>query len=159
MTISDRIKLMSHYFQSVFGSIRNYFSGNKNNAVGMTSSASADLGKLDEGAEENEKSKLSQILEKADTDYNSAASSGPHPTERTRSNEFQPLASRDVDSILDRNLEDIGVSISRLKNLGMDLNREIEDQNSMIDRITNKSENVDFKIKNQTRDMNKILKK
>lgn len=99
------------------------------------------------------KTRLAQVLEKTEVD----AKSSVHPVERFRSDE--PMRSQDVDSILDKNLEDIGLSISRLKNLGLDLNKEIEDQNVLLGRITNKTEDVDFKVQSQTKDMNRILKK
>lgn len=140
-------------FQSVFGSLRNYFSG-KNDASKLATSSSAG-GQSKEGDASNvpeSRNKLTQILEKSEVDKGSV-----HPVSRFRADE--PLNSHDVDSILDKNLDDIGLSISKLKNLGLDLNKELLDQNVMLDRITNKAEDVDFKVKSQTKDMNRILKK
>ncbi len=121
-----------------------------------TSTSGGDLNK--EGDDSNSvpeaKSKLTQILERTEVDRGNVQ----HPTERFRSSD-EPLSSRDVDSILDKNLDEIGVSISRLKHLGLDLNKEIGDQNLLVDRIMNKAEDVDFKVQSQTKDMTRILKK
>lgn len=60
---------------------------------------------------------------------------------------------------LDQNLDEMCDSLSRLKNLAVDLNLEIGTQNDLIDDINNKVEDVDAKIGKQNREMNKILGK
>jgi len=157
--INSTLQVSQRHIQgikSVFGSIRNYFSGAKNDPSKLVASTSGtELDGKKQPEEAAAKSQLSQILETKSQQSNS--SSDMHPTERFRSE--GPLSSRQVDDILDRNLEDIGNSISKLKFLGLDLNKEIDDQNSMLERITTKTENVDHRINSQTKDMNRILKK
>lgn len=58
---------------------------------------------------------------------------------------------------LDRNLDSMADSLSRLKNLAIDLNVEIDDQNDLIDDITGKVEDTDIKIEKQNKQMYKIL--
>lgn len=60
---------------------------------------------------------------------------------------------------LDKNLDEMAGSLSRLKGLAIDLHSEIDDQNDLIDDITNKVENVDAKIGKQNKDMNRLLGK
>jgi synaptosomal-associated protein 29 len=60
---------------------------------------------------------------------------------------------------LDRNLEEMCDSLSRLKGLAVDLNLEIDSQNDLIDDISDQVENVDVKIQKQNKEMFKILGK
>jgi len=147
--------------KSVFGSIRNYFSGgNRDVSKVPASKSSSSLDKEDGGATDSSaesKNKLARILETSGNE--SSSSSMVHPVERLRSSDFNPPSSRDVNDILDQNLEDIGVSLTRLKGLGLDLNKEMLDQNDMLERIRDKTEDADFKIQRQNKDMNRILKK
>jgi len=149
--------------KSVFGSIRNYFSGGTRDASKVPASQSSSSldkeegGGTTDGSGAESKNKLARILETAGSE--SSSSSMAHPVERLRANDFNPPSSRDVNDILDQNLEDIGVSLTRLKGLGLDLNKEIVDQNEMLERIRDKTEDADFKIQRQNKDMNRILKK
>lgn len=61
--------------------------------------------------------------------------------------------------MLDANLQEMSVSISRLKGLATDLSQEIDTQNDLIDNITNKTETADLNIQRQNKEMNRILKK
>ena len=60
---------------------------------------------------------------------------------------------------LDRNLDEMCDSLSRLKGLAIDLNGEIDSQNDLIDQITDKTEDVDIKIGKQNQQMFKLLGK
>jgi hypothetical protein len=126
----------------------------------MTSSTSDS--ELDKKESSQTRSQLANILESKQEESDGASSrsgggGGMHPTERLRSDTVP--SSEQVNDILDKNLEDMGTYLSRLKGLGMDLNREIEDQNVMLDRIHRKTEDTDFKVQVQTKEMNRILKK
>jgi len=116
-----------------------------------TSTSDSDLDKKESSAG---KSQLAQILESKQEE---SSSSREHPTERIRSDSTP--TSHQVDAILDRNLDDMGEILGRLKGLGMELNREITDGDELIERIHRKAEDVDFKVKVQTKEMNRILKK
>lgn len=117
----------------------------------MTSSSSAN--DLEQKQNAAGRSQLSQILESS----SERGRNDIHPVDRLRS-ESVP-SSQKVDDILDRNLELMGDSISKLKNLGLDLNTEIDNQNVMLDRLHTKTEDVDFRVQSQTKEMNRILKK
>ncbi|XP_055294767.1 synaptosomal-associated protein 29 [Sitodiplosis mosellana] len=60
---------------------------------------------------------------------------------------------------LDKNLDEMAGSLSRLKGLAVDLHQEIDDQNDLIDDITTKVENVDAKVGKQNKEMNRLLGK
>lgn len=145
------------FFQSVFGSIRNYFSSSSKpeTTVLKTSNSATDLDS-DQLPKSASKSRLTSILEQAST-TTSSAKDDIHPTQRLRQEES--YSGRQADNLLDRNLDLMGDSLSRLKMLGSNLLDEIEDQNEMVDRIGRKTEDVDFRVTNQTKEMNRILKK
>lgn len=91
-----------------------------------------------------------------------------HPTTRLRNDQMLQLQQQHQQQIhgnvnfnkqLDRNLEEMCDSLSRLKGLAIDLNGEIDSQNEIIDDIGNKVEDVDSKISKQNREMFKILGK
>jgi synaptosomal-associated protein 29 len=64
-----------------------------------------------------------------------------------------------VNKIVDKNLEDMCFSLTRLKGLAEGLGDEIDAQNEMLDRLTDKTDKADFSIMRQNKDMNKLLKK
>lgn len=133
--------------KSVFGGLKNYLSGSKDTPpTRMSSSPSG--------------SKMSETTSppmSPDDRYNS------HPIARMRDDSLlqqqQQMESGSFNSQLDRNLDEMAGSLSRLKGLAIDLNQEIDSQNDLIDDITNKVEDVDVKIGRQNKDMNKLLGK
>ncbi|CAL8129739.1 unnamed protein product [Orchesella dallaii] len=136
--------------KSVFGSIRNYFSSSsKPETTAIKTSASTS--ELDN--QSTPRSKLADILENSAEPPRDTL----HPTERLRSEVVHET--KEVDDLLDRNLDMMGSSLSRLKMLGLGLQDEMEEQNELVDRISRKTEDVDFKMTQQTKDMNRILKK
>lgn len=66
---------------------------------------------------------------------------------------------QNVNKIIDRNLEDMCTSLTRLKGLAEGLGEEIDSQNEVIDRVTDKTDKADFSITRQNKEMNKLLKK
>lgn len=130
--------------KSVFGGLKNYLSGNKNDGVRMTSSPSGSQFTDDPPSPT------------AEQRYDS------HPVTRMRQDppmQTHVNASGGFNQQLDRNLDEMADSLSRLKGLAIDLNLEIDSQNDLIDDISNKVEDVDVKIGKQNKDMFKILGK
>lgn len=87
-----------------------------------------------------------------------------HPSTRLRgldeSNAAGPESdSQRINKKLDDNLDEMLVSITRLKGLGVALGDEIEQQNGLIDKIQDKVEGADIKIGSQNKQMNKLLGK
>lgn len=65
----------------------------------------------------------------------------------------------DFNKQLDKNLDEMAGSLSRLKGLAIDLHQEIDVQNDLIDDITVKAENVDAKLGKQNNEINRMLGK
>jgi len=128
--------------KSVFGSIRNYFSGRNTSAVpsGTTSLPP------------------SQSVSQMDALQQNPEYQDHHPGLTTRPGLVQKQTV-DVDAALDKNLDDMASGLARLKGLARGLNDELNDQNDLIDRVNVKTENVKFKVDRQNKDMNKILGK
>ena len=63
-----------------------------------------------------------------------------------------------LEQALDKNLTDIGGSVSRLKELARGLGDEIDDQNELLEKLTNKTDRAEFTVSNQNKQMHRILK-
>lgn len=128
----------------MFGGLKNYLAGKNELDAKMSASSS--------------NSEMSS-LPSPTADERFAA----HPTTRLRNDPMQYQKQQQVsggfNQQLDRNLEDMCDSLSRLKGLAIDLNQEIDTQNDLIDDISNKVDDVDVKIGKQNREMFKILGK
>lgn len=137
--------------KSVFGGLKNYLSGQKNQPPPPSSSGRAG-GATSPGASSNGK-----VPSSTDNSYDT------HPVSRLRGDvqqfEEPSQTGDDFENHLVNNLDLMAGSISRLKGLAIDLNTDIDSQNELIDNITNKVEDVDLKIQRQNRDMNKLMGK
>ena len=138
-------------FQSVFGSIKNYFAGGKNDLPPVVKRSND----TDKAGVPKSRSELSQILENQRELPSPEA--GEHPTLRFRSESIP--TSKEVDEILDRNLDEMGSALSRLKMLGVGLKDELDTQSDLIGRVSQKTEDAGFRIEKQNKEMNRILKK
>ena len=83
-----------------------------------------------------------------------------HPALRSRGlveeDSAKTLAS--VDEVLDRNLDEMAMGLSRLKGLALDLNAELDEHDILI-RLDDKASHTGIKVEKQNKDMSKILKK
>lgn len=137
--------------KSVFGGLKNYLSGNRDNmSPRMPSSPS--------GGEEIPSS--SAPMSPDDVFDN-------HPINRIRSDNIpsqqqQQRFANDkttFDRRLESNLESMCDSLSRLKGLATDMRGEIESQNDLLDNMNYKIEDVDMKMSKQNKEINKLLGK
>lgn len=143
-TINTSLKFSQRHLngiKSMFGGLKNYLAG---------------------------KNELENKISPSSSNSSSIASPSPderysaHPTTRLRNDpvqQQQQMQSGNFNNQLDKNLDEMCNSLSRLKGLAIDLNQEIETQNDLIDDISNKVEDVDLKIGNQNKQMFKILGK
>lgn len=147
-TINTSLKFSQRHLngiKSMFGGLKNYLAG---------------------------KSEYESKISPSSSNSSSIASPTPderyaaHPTTRLRNDSMQQQHQQSMNNSnlsfnnqLDRNLDEMCDSLSRLKGLAVDLNLEIGTQNEMIDDINNKVEDVDVKIGKQNREMFKILGK
>lgn len=148
-TINTSLKFSQRHLngiKSMFGGLKNYLAGKNDYDAKMSQSSS--------------NSEISSLPSpSADERFSS------HPTTRLRSDQAhhrqqqQQQASGNFNNQLDKNLDEMCDSLSRLKGLAVDLNQEIDTQNDLIDDISTKVENVDMKIGKQNREMFKILGK
>lgn len=140
--------------KSVFGGLRNYLSGQRDQQPPTATGRRA--------SEQSESTFSMQNYQQHSPGSPPDRSFDAHPVARLRGISEQVAAASSqptFDERLDRNLDDMAGSLSRLKGLAIDLNQDIESQNDLIDTIHNKVENVDVKLQRQNKDMNKLLGK
>ena len=140
--------------RSVFGSIRNYFSGHSPNtaATGSTNGSS--------GPGQVTNRNMAPAAGPGQTsynDFNNRVSQSHNNISGIVSN--QNRNSSAVDEQLDRNLDDMASSLARLKGLAQGLNTELDDHNDILGRVADKADVVGFKVDKQNKEMGKILKK
>jgi len=136
--------------KSVFGSIRNYFSGRNTGAAPPPApGASSSIPPSQSAPQFN--SNLDQL-------HQSPSYQDHHPGLRNRPG-LAPQMPVDVDAALDKNLDDMASGLARLKGLAQGLNSELGEHDDLIDRVNVKTEDVKFKIDRQNKDMGKILGK
>lgn len=155
--------------KSVFGSLKNYIKGNKNDPKMNPTSA---IGKVPELTEDADTAASRSSLRAYVQQDQPITKPENHPGLRIRglySDEVEddPWQRKvqaqkgdvNVEAILDSNLDEMASSISRLKGLALDLGDEIEQQNDLIDNIMVKTDKADFSINRQQKEINRLLKK
>jgi len=130
--------------RSVFGSIRNYFSGHSNTAAPPPPPSSLPDPRLSTSASADP------------IQQRQAYHHHPALRDNTGLGQRQPGS---VDEALDRNLDDMASGLARLKGLAQGLNSELSEHNEILDRVSDKTEMVGYKVDKQNKDMNKILRK
>lgn len=134
--------------RSVFGSIRNYFSGH--------SSSAAPSGGVGETAARAQQGYINTAAPLA---AGGAAPPPPAPFSSISASASRTSHISSVDDQLDENLENMASGLARLKGLAQGLNTELSDHNDILDRVNDKTDVVGFKVDRQNKDMSKILKK
>jgi len=134
--------------KSIFGGIRNYFSG-RNAAPPPPAGGSSPL---------PPSQSTPQFSSQMDTLHQDPGYQDHHPGLRSN-RPMQTNRPVDVDAALDKNLDDMASGLARLKGLANGLNSELNEHNDLLDRVNVKTEDVKFKVDRQNRDMNKILGK
>lgn len=166
--------------KSMFGGLKNYFSGKSADVPATgTAAGSATNGKIptsqsETGISSKPNPYSSKLNETIDSISNESRNSRPHPAfarqgiafeddqsqQRTTVRSSSPKSrSKEVDKVLDENLSELGLGLSRLKNLALGLGTEIESQDEMLTRIMQKEERAEETIGYQNRQMKQILKK
>lgn len=64
-----------------------------------------------------------------------------------------------VDDVLDRNLDEMAMGLSRLKGLAMDLNAELDEHDDILTRMDDKASHAGLKVDKQNKDLGRLLKK
>jgi len=139
--------------KSVFGSIRNYFSGRPTAAAGGPGvNPQQPAQPLPPPQHQQQAGRLGDL-------HRDTAYQDHHPAVRNMAAGVRQNPPGSVDEALDRNLDDMANGLSRLKGLAQGLNEELNEHNDLIDRVNYKTENVGHKVDKQNKDMGKILGK
>ncbi|KAK3921023.1 Synaptosomal-associated protein 29 [Frankliniella fusca] len=159
--------------KSVFGGLKNYFSGRGDQKPGQSDPSTSSTNSSSSiaspsGYSASASRKLTEALE------SKPESQGIHPGLRIRGlsdedddvpnlrspTSSNPLQSRfnQVNEILDKNIDEVGSSLARLKGLAQGLGEEIESQNDLIDRIHDKTDRAEVTVGRQNREIKRLLK-
>ena len=140
--------------RSVFGSVRNYFTGRPASAASTAATPAPG---------DNRNTAPPRPGQSSYNDFNNRVSQSHHNisggVQQQKQLQGQQSVSSAVDEQLDRNLDDMASSLARLKGLAQGLNTELDEHNDIMDRVADKADMVGFKVDKQNKDMNKILKK
>ncbi|XP_058810880.1 synaptosomal-associated protein 29 [Phymastichus coffea] len=160
--INNTLRFSQKHIQgikSVFGGLKNYFSGSKSMDAPPGSSAGGiktPESPLSPTSEANLADRLNKTAE-------SARRNSEHPSFRLRGmteeeEDIHP-STKNLTAVLEANLDEMSSSISRLKGLAIGLSEEIDTQNDLIDSITDKAEKADITLQRQNKDIRHLLKK
>lgn len=135
--------------KSIFGGLKNYIAGQKDMQPPPSNTPKPNLSdKI-----QSPTSSYNQFSQKQSPSVNSEFGGG------MASNNANDSSGSNFNKQLDRNLDEMAGSLSRLKGLAIDLHTEIDDQNELIDDITTKVENVDAKMGKQNKEINLLIGK
>lgn len=147
--------------KSVFGGLRNYFAG------GSKPPPQQPMGRgnpiVPNAATGRSMADSSGALCQEESARLDAMRNSNHPGLRVRGLADNQLEARgtsaNVDAILDRNLDEMSLGLSRLKGLAQGLNQELEEHDDIIGRLDHKTSTTQWRVEKQNKDMNKILGK
>ncbi|ALC40885.1 usnp [Drosophila busckii] len=147
--------------KSVFGGLKNYLSGNRDQPPTATASPT--------GSQASQETNCSVNVGATADFAKSRPAMSPterynnHPVSHLRGDSSTYQSQQSIANPFQRqfesNLDDMCDNLTRLKFLATDLGTEIGSQNEMLDNMNYKIESVDSKMIKQNKDMNKLLKK
>ncbi|KAJ8676440.1 hypothetical protein QAD02_012227 [Eretmocerus hayati] len=149
--------------KSVFGGLKNYFSGSKSMDVPPGSSASG-LRSPEFPLSPTTPTSNGLLVDRLNRAAESSRQSGDHPSLRHRGltedeDDYRAPPIHSIAAVLEQNLDEMSGSIARLKDLAIGLSEEIDTQNDLIDNITDKAERADITLQRQNKDIRNLLKK
>jgi synaptosomal-associated protein 29 len=146
--------------KSVFGGLKNYFSGSKSMDLAPGSSATGLK------TPESPVSPMSNInlVDKLNSNAEYIRQNSEHPFFRIHGlsqeeENYHKVPDKNIAAVLEKNLDEMSGSIARLKGLAIGLSEEIDTQNDLIDSITDKAEKADITLQRQNKDIRHLLKK
>ncbi|KAH8405737.1 hypothetical protein KR215_007792 [Drosophila sulfurigaster] len=160
--------------KSVFGGLKNYLSGNRDQPPTATGSPTGSKASQETNSNINVAGGGFGAEAGAVGGYKPREAMSPterydnHPVSRLRDDSSAALqrqatqqqrASNPFQQQLDSNLGEMCDNLSRLKNLAIDMSSEIDSQNVLLDNMNDKVECVNFKMEKQKKDINLMLKK
>jgi synaptosomal-associated protein 29 len=165
--INNTLRFSQKHIQgikSVFGSLKNYLSGKSGDPAPGPSFKESDSSSSNAGMTVAP-GRLADTLDSSRGNIGLAKENHPGLRIRDLAGDDDTVRQPDtssgsnVNKIVDRNLEDMCTSLTRLKGLAEGLGDEIDAQNEVLDRLNDKTDKADFSIIRQNKDMNKLLKK
>ena len=105
------------------------------------------------------KRKISSNFHHTNDDGLDALREENHPALRSRGLLENQNTAASVDEVLDKNLDEMAMGLSRLKGLALDLNTELDEHEDILNRLDDKSAQAGIKVTKQNKDMAKLLKK
>lgn len=161
--------------KSMFGGLKNYFSGSKSTDTTTAAAARSQLpaSQSESGISSKPNQYRSKLNDTIDIVSTASKNARPHPAferqgitfedeepkQRNPRSSSPASRSKQVDKVLDDNLTDLSLGLGRLKNLAIGLGSEIESQDEMLNRIMQKEERAEETMGWQNRQMKQILKK
>jgi len=82
-----------------------------------------------------------------------------HPALKSRGLVEDMEKTASADEVLDRNLDEMAMGLSRLKGLALDLNAELDEHDDILIRLDDKASRTGIKVEKQNKDLSKLLKK
>ena len=146
--------------KSVFGGIKNYlFAKNSSAAPASPSPSPSSSSVCGMPTQSNEERKMSSNFHHMDDDGLDTLREENHPALRSRGLLENQNTAASVDEVLDKNLDEMAMGLSRLKGLALDLNTELDEHEDIMNRLDDKSAQAGIKVTKQNKDMSKLLKK
>lgn len=163
--INDTLKQSERHLtgiKSVFGGIRNYLFAKNSGlppATAQQPSTSQNV-RISNSDSDIASSSSRQPMYKPENDRLDTIREQNHPALKSRglveNNSGKPAS---VDDILDNNLDEMAMGLSRLKGLALDLNAELDEHDDILIRLDDKASRTGIKVEKQNKDMSKILNK
>jgi len=163
--INDTLKQSERHLtgiKSVFGGIKNYLFAKNSGlppATAQQPSTSQNV-RISNSDSDIAASSSRQQMYKPENDRLDTIREQNHPALKSRglveNNSGKPAS---VDDILDNNLDEMAMGLSRLKGLALDLNAELDEHDDILIRLDDKASRTGIKVEKQNKDMSKILNK
>lgn len=143
--------------KSVFSSLKNYISGKNGDAIPRMSSPTESRPNHSPLAEHLGRQTESGNREELFDNHPSTRLRGLDERSQRQNYTGEPSGSKQMNQLLEANLDEMVHSITRLKGLATNLGEEIESQNDLVSTITDKTEAADLTLNRQNKQMNKLL--
>jgi len=164
--INDTLKQSERHLtgiKSVFGGIKNYLFA-KNSGLPPATAQQASTSQIQNVRLSNSDSDIASSssrkpMYQPENDRLDTIREQNHPALKSRGLVEDSDKTSSADEVLDRNLDEMALGLSRLKGLALDLNTELDEHDDILIRLDDKAGRTGMKVEKQNKDMSKILKK
>jgi len=164
--INDTLKQSERHLtgiKSVFGGIKNYLFA-KNSGLPPATAQQASTSQIQNVRLSNSDSDIASSssrkpMYQPENDRLDTIREQNHPALKSRGLVEDSDKTSSADEVLDRNLDEMALGLSRLKGLALDLNSELDEHDDILNRLDDKAGRTGMKVEKQNKDMSKILKK